>query len=392
MSKYSDPYTIALLNVYHTDLELCELSWAIDLVQGINSFYKKDYRPIGYLDKQGESVLILCTENDKKIVLKIMLPWTPEILQAVPNTELKKIRRVKKPLVRRFTDCIKVVKNNSGVEAAPAQRFVQSAEIQKYVYKACKEYYRDHKVYWGFVPKVYDIGTSSRLYFSQEYVKAKSLTDWLFENSRLKRLQFFSIFLNFIEKIVHGINIAHCDIKPSNILVLEKEGVVFPVLLDFGDAKNMAEDSKLTRPGQGMSTPYYAPPELAPGGTAQLRDYRSDIFMFGILLHICYIGKEPTVIGKPRIDSLYNNHRERFSVGSIIETSLQNIYLRATEPNLKNRYQDVIFMRRAFENFLKIYEQRQCGKTWRNYITDKNMIPPLESLFELMNFLKQKED
>src|SRR5690606_18230168 len=52
----------------------------------------------------------------------------------------------------------------------------------------------------------------------------------------------------------------HRDVKPGNI-IMGKDGA--PVLTDFGLARDLEGDERLTRSGAMVGTPYYMPPEQA---------------------------------------------------------------------------------------------------------------------------------
>ncbi len=61
----------------------------------------------------------------------------------------------------------------------------------------------------------------------------------------------------------HGLGIAHRDIKPHNIVLLEATEGLFAKVLDFGIAKSLDEDisSSLTTEGEVIGTPVYMAPE-----------------------------------------------------------------------------------------------------------------------------------
>ena len=68
----------------------------------------------------------------------------------------------------------------------------------------------------------------------------------------------------------HAVNIAHRDLKPGNIFLVDSDEEDFLVkVLDFGIAKLFDEieeaNSKLTRAGTALGTPQYMSPEQARG-------------------------------------------------------------------------------------------------------------------------------
>jgi serine/threonine protein kinase len=89
----------------------------------------------------------------------------------------------------------------------------------------------------------------------------------------------------------HAVGIIHRDIKPGNIF-LDRVGTEDVVkVIDFGIAKVLDEDSKLTRPGISIGTPLYMPPEQV-GGRGRI-DHRSDIYSLGATFYHLFSGQPP---------------------------------------------------------------------------------------------------
>jgi serine/threonine protein kinase len=76
----------------------------------------------------------------------------------------------------------------------------------------------------------------------------------------------------------HEHGVVHRDIKPGNIMLLERGAVK---IMDFGIARMRSADHK-TSTGMVLGTPRYMSPEQI---TGQPVDARSDIFSLGIVLH-----------------------------------------------------------------------------------------------------------
>ena len=135
---------------------------------------------------------------------------------------------------------------------------------------------------------IYDIGVfGERHYLSMEYVDGGNLEDRILEGmnpaAALDLVEVIGGCLDFL----HKKDIIHRDIKPANIL-FRSDGT--PILTDFGVAKQESTDSRLTKDGTALGSPYYISPEQAESKPV---DGRSDIYSLGIILYEMLTGKKP---------------------------------------------------------------------------------------------------
>jgi hypothetical protein len=130
------------------------------------------------------------------------------------------------------------------------------------------------------------------LYLIMEFIRGESLK---------KRIDRFGplpvpVALGITRQIGSALDLArarqiiHRDVKPENILVTE-EGAA--KLTDFGLAKSIVNSGRsgLTRPGEGMGTLPYMPPEQIDNALAA--DHRSDVYSLGATLYHMLTGKKP---------------------------------------------------------------------------------------------------
>ncbi len=92
--------------------------------------------------------------------------------------------------------------------------------------------------------------------------------------------------------VAHGRGIVHCDVKPSNVWLVDGE-LARPKLLDFGLAEGGAFDAE-ARGGAGeiRGTPAYMAPEQVRGATI---DPRADVYSLACVLFECLVGRPPFV-------------------------------------------------------------------------------------------------
>ncbi len=89
--------------------------------------------------------------------------------------------------------------------------------------------------------------------------------------------------------VAHEAGVLHRDIKPGNIM-LTPDGE--PILLDFGLARDLADDEQhtLTATGDVVGTPAYLAPEQLRGERAERR---TDVYALGITLFEALAGRRP---------------------------------------------------------------------------------------------------
>ncbi len=189
------------------------------------------------------------------------------------------------------------------------------------------------------IVEVYDVGEDNGEYFIvMEYIEGQHLKQILKKRGHLTVAEVIDIMLQITEGIAeaHDSYIIHRDIKPQNIMILDN-GVV--KITDFGIATAL-NSAQLTQTNSVMGTVYYLPPEQANGKGATIR---SDVYSMGILMYELLCGKLP-FRGDNAVEIALKHLKEE--IPSIKEElpnllqSIENVIIKATAKNPKNRYTD----------------------------------------------------
>lgn len=154
------------------------------------------------------------------------------------------------------------------------------------------------------IARVLDAGTSDdgRPYFVMELVDGIPITHYCDENklSVRERLKLFVPVCKAVQH-AHQKGIVHRDLKPSNVMVTVVDGEAVPKVIDFGLAKAVAQDSKLsqltmqTEFGKIVGTVQYMSPEQAElkGPDVEDIDTRTDVYSMGVMLYELLTGSTP---------------------------------------------------------------------------------------------------
>ncbi len=140
---------------------------------------------------------------------------------------------------------------------------------------------------------VYEVGEIDGFtYFSMEYVDGCSLAQWIEEHGPMSGRDAAELSYKIARAIhyAHTRGIIHRDIKPANILLDRVNGE--PMIADFGLAKDIRSDVRITQSGVTVGTPPYMPPEQARGQHDML-DSRSDVYALGATLYEAVTGRPP---------------------------------------------------------------------------------------------------
>lgn len=145
------------------------------------------------------------------------------------------------------------------------------------------------------VVTVYDFGETpdGMLYLVMEFLEGMSLGEMLKKRGALPLEQVIEIGVQIGEALyyMHENNVIHRDLKPDNIMLIQDgKGVEVVKVVDFGVAKILEANTRLTRYQARIGSPVYCSPEQYLG---QPVDHRSDLYGLGMIFYECLSGNIP---------------------------------------------------------------------------------------------------
>lgn len=200
------------------------------------------------------------------------------------------------------------------------------------------------------IVNIYDVGEGERPYIVMEYVNGTDLKKYIQDNHPIP----YSKVIKIMSQILSGISYAHRngvihrDIKPHNILI-DKEGTV--KITDFGIAVALSQNS-ITQTNSILGSVQYISPEQARGNMVTKQ---SDIYSLGIVLYemltgvVPFKGESAVSVALKHFQSPIPSLRE---FDTRIPQPLENVVLKATAKDAKDRYSSVSEMQADLETSL----------------------------------------
>lgn len=190
------------------------------------------------------------------------------------------------------------------------------------------------------IVEMYDVGEDNGShYIVMEYIEGKTVKQLLKKRGNLTVSEAVDIMLQLTDGISHAHDsyIIHRDLKPQNIMIQEDGQIK---ITDFGIAMAL-NSTQLTQTNSVMGSVHYLPPEQASGKGSTIK---CDIYSMGILFYELLTGVLPfkgdnavEIALKHMKDPLPSVRKQN----SNIPQSVENIIIKSTAKNPKNRYNDV---------------------------------------------------
>ncbi len=222
---------------------------------------------------------------------------------------------------------VKVMRDDVAAEPDAVSRFLKQAEDA-------------FKLQHPNIVRVLATGTEDDHHFLiTEFVEGKNIRQWFMEEGRSfsdlsERLKAICQALSY----AHGMGIFHRAVKPENLFV-DTEGRIR--ITDFGFARRLEGQTRLSVSGTAMNAVAYITPEQAKG---QRGDARSDLYSLGVVMYELATGKlpfwapDPVRIVFKHINDLPVRPRQ---VNPRVPPWVEHITLKLLEKDPNQRYQSV---------------------------------------------------
>ncbi len=237
------------------------------------------------------------------------------------------------------------------------------------------------------IVEVYDVGEDDgQYYIVMEYCPGKTLKQLLKRRGNLTTTEVIDIMLQITDGMAHAHDayIIHRDIKPQNIIILEN-GII--KITDFGIAMAL-NSTQLTQTNSVMGSVHYLPPEQASGKGSTIR---SDIYSMGILMYELLTGDVP-YRGENAVEIALKHLKEplpsiRKYLPSIPQ-SIENIILKSTAKNPKNRYKDA---REMYEDIKTALSPERIDEPRHVYKYSERDLEETKVLDDMVEEVKEKD-
>lgn len=142
------------------------------------------------------------------------------------------------------------------------------------------------------VVRVLDAGAAGDVpWYAMELVDGPSLSRAAGELDLRARVEVMARVARAVGQ-AHARGYVHRDLKPDNVLLERRGRELVPRVTDFGLARQVGGESRLTADGAVLGTPHYMAPEQATGEVDQTSP-ATDVFSLGVMLYVALTGSPP---------------------------------------------------------------------------------------------------
>jgi tRNA A-37 threonylcarbamoyl transferase component Bud32 len=206
-------------------------------------------------------------------------------LQLIARGGMGEIYKARHPTLNRVV-AIKILSTYFKDDSAFTKRFAREADLMA-------------RLRHPNIITIYDYGEQDGLpYIVMEYLTGQTLSQVMKERKRVPLVEGLPLLEELASALdyAHDQGVIHRDIKPSNIILepmttSTRGQTQRAILMDFGIARFLTENTMLTASGDVLGTADYISPEQA-HGTAEL-DRRADLYSFAVMTYQLLTGHRP---------------------------------------------------------------------------------------------------
>ena len=189
------------------------------------------------------------------------------------------------------------------------------------------------------IVRIHDFGNANnQFYMVMQFVEGLDLKNSLATTGPLASDAAIDLIVPVANALTyaHERDLIHRDIKPDNIMLGDKGE---PILMDFGIAKLLTENTSLTQTGVGIGTPAYMAPEQAQG---QSITPATDVYALAVVLYELVTGRQPFSADTPlavMLKAISDPLPLPRGINPAISEELQAVILKGTAKDPAARYQ-----------------------------------------------------
>lgn len=177
-------------------------------------------------------------------------------------------------------------------------------------------------------------------YLTMPFIEGKNLDEIVRESGAFSMEKALNTALDVASALAtaHANDIIHRDIKPNNLLI---DDCGITKVTDFGLAKILSSQEKLTKPGMFVGTPLYMAPEI---GRAKELDGRVDVYGLGLTLYYILTGFhafQRATVADLMMQRAHKQIVHPNSHGILLPDSVVNILGKMLAIDTTNRYQSM---------------------------------------------------